>query len=86
MRRGAVVDKAMLAEDTLATEGLDIYRDTVARLYAFHVGSSVFYHTNHFMSNGNAGNSSWHSSVLDVKVACADASKGHAHDGIGRLL
>ena len=24
MRRGAVVDKAMLAEETLATEGLDI--------------------------------------------------------------
>ena len=66
MRRGAVVDVAMLAIEAFATESLHIYRNAVARLYALNVATYLFNHAHHLVSYGNALYGTWHASVLDV--------------------
>ena len=67
--RGAVVHKAMLAEETFTAEGLHVHRHTVAHLHALHVGADFLHHAHHFVAHGDAWHGSWHASVLDVEVA-----------------
>ena len=85
MGRGTVVDIAMLAEEAFATEGLHVDRHAVADLHAPDIGSHLLHHTDHLVAHGDARHRPWHTSVLDMKVTGANASQGHAHDGVGEL-
>ena len=86
VRRRAVVDVAVLAEEAFAAECLHVHCDAVARSYSLYVLTDLFHHAYHLVSYGDAGHSPWHAAVLDVEVACADAAQCDADDGVSRFL
>ena len=86
IRVGAVVHKAVFAEETLAAEGLHIDRHAVARLDAADLGANLLNDANHLVANGNAGHGTRHTTVLDMQVAGADTAERNAHNGITRIL
>ena len=83
---GAVVYKAIFAEETLTSKGLHIDRHAVARLDGAHLGADLLNHANHLVANGYAGHSTRHTAVLDMQVAGADTTERNAHNGIARAL
>ena len=86
VRIGTVVHISMTAEETLATEGLDINRHTVALLYGGYGTAYGLDYADHLVPDGYALDGAGNAAVLDVQVARADASEGYAHDGITRVL
>ena len=74
---GAVVHKAMPAEETLATEGFHIYRHPVAGLHGGHGGADFLHHTHHLMAYSDTGHRPGHRAMLDVQIAGADAARSH---------
>ena len=83
---GAVVHKAVFAEETLAAEGLHIDRNAVARLDISDLGADLLNHANHLVANGNAGHSTRHTAVLDMQIAGVDTAECIAHNNIKRTL
>ena len=83
---GTVVHISMTAEETLATEGLDINRHAVAHLYGGYGTAYGLDYADHLVPDGYALDGAGNAAVLDVQVARADASEGYAHDGITRVL
>lgn len=83
---GAVIHEAVLAEETLAAEGLHIHRHPVAGLHCGHSAAHRFHHTHHLMAHGDTGNRPGHRAMLDVQVAGADAAQSHPHNCIPGIL
>ena len=83
---GAVVHKAVFAEETFAAEGLHIDSHTVARLDIADFGADLLNNANHLVANSYAGHSTRRASVLDMQVAGANTAERNAHNGITRTL
>lgn len=71
---GAVIHKAMLAEEALTAEALRIHRHPVT---GFHSGADLFRHAYHLVYHRNAGNRPGHRTMLDAQIAGADGARSH---------
>ena len=75
----------MLAIVAISAEGFHIHGHPVTR---FNVGNLLphFLHdTYHLMSDRNSRYGTRNRTMLDMKVACADATQRYSHDGIMRV-
>ena len=86
IRVGAVVDKAFLAEEALAAEGLNIDSDPVTDLYGSDRRADLLYNSYHLVADGNSLDSTRHRAVFDVQVAGADTRKRYPDDSVGVAL
>ena len=63
---GAIVHKAVLAEETLAAESLHIHRHSVTGLHGGVSAAHRFHHAHHLMAYRDAGNCPGHRAMLDM--------------------
>jgi hypothetical protein len=63
---GAIVHKAIFAEEALSAESFYVNGYSIAWLYIGYFGSHFFHHTYHFVAYGNTRNGTRHASVLDM--------------------
>ena len=83
---GAVVHKALFAEEALPAEGLHIHSHPVAGLHIGHCAAHFFHDAHHLMAYRDAGHGPGHAAVLDMQIAGTDAGKCHLYNGIPLVL
>ena len=84
MMIGAIIDKALLAEEAFAAERFYVYRHAVTGLHGFYVSADRFHHAHHFMAHGNSRHNTRYRAMLNMQITGADASQRYAHNSITR--